>query len=109
MWCATYHQKQHDVYYPSMGVVSSYAFSFMSKYLHQFFDQKHMTRVDINDNNQSSNNLLLIPQLKYQSLPKPLFLKIHHLLELLIGIKGKVRPKRSSLKMNLGILSNVLH
>jgi hypothetical protein len=47
--------KQHDVYYPSMGVVSACAFSFMSKYLHQSCGPKPMTRVDINDNNQSSN------------------------------------------------------
>jgi hypothetical protein len=39
-----------------MGVVSTCAFSFMSKYLHQSCGQKPMTRVDINDNNQSSNN-----------------------------------------------------
>jgi hypothetical protein len=38
-----------------MGVVSACAFSFMSKYLHQSWGQKPMTRVDINDNNQSSN------------------------------------------------------
>jgi hypothetical protein len=39
-----------------MGVVSACAFSFMSKYLHQSCGPKPMTRVDINDNNQSSNN-----------------------------------------------------
>jgi hypothetical protein len=39
-----------------MGVVSTCAFSFMSKYLHQSCGPKPMTRVDINDNNQSSNN-----------------------------------------------------
>jgi hypothetical protein len=50
--------KQHDVYYPSMGVVSACAFSFMSKYLHQSCGPKPMTRVDINDNNQSSNRYL---------------------------------------------------
>jgi hypothetical protein len=49
--------KKHDVYYPSMGVVSACAFSFMSKYLHQSCCPKPMTRVDINDNNQSSNML----------------------------------------------------
>jgi hypothetical protein len=38
-----------------MGVVSACAFSFMSKYLHQSCGPKPMTRVDINDNNQSSN------------------------------------------------------
>jgi hypothetical protein len=38
-----------------MGVVSACAFSFMSKYLHQSCSPKPMTRVDINDNNQSSN------------------------------------------------------
>jgi hypothetical protein len=38
-----------------MGVVSTCAFSFMSKYLHQSCGPKPMTRVDINDNNQSSN------------------------------------------------------
>jgi hypothetical protein len=44
-----------------MGVVSACAFSFMSKYLHQSCGPKPMTRVDINDNNQSSNmhNLFL--------------------------------------------------
>jgi hypothetical protein len=39
-----------------MGVVSACALSFMSKYLHQSCSPKPMTRVDINDNNQSSNN-----------------------------------------------------
>jgi hypothetical protein len=39
-----------------MGVVSACALSFMSKYLHQSCDPKPMTRVGINDNNQSSNN-----------------------------------------------------
>jgi hypothetical protein len=45
-----------------MGVVYACAFSFMSKYLYQSCGPKPMTRVDINDNNQSSNmyNLLLI-------------------------------------------------
>jgi hypothetical protein len=38
-----------------MGVVYACAFSFMSKYLHQSCGPKPMTRVDINDNNQSSN------------------------------------------------------
>jgi hypothetical protein len=38
-----------------MGVVSACAFSFMSKYLHQSCGPKPITRVDINDNNQSSN------------------------------------------------------
>jgi hypothetical protein len=33
-------------------------FSFMSKYLHQSCGPKPMTRVDINDNNQSSNTLI---------------------------------------------------
>jgi hypothetical protein len=41
-----------------MGVVSACAFSFMSKYLHQSCGPKPMTRVDINDNNQSSNKVL---------------------------------------------------
>ena len=57
-WRATYHRKQHDVYYPSMGVVSACTLSFMSKYLHQSCVPKPMTRVDINDNNQSSNRFL---------------------------------------------------
>jgi hypothetical protein len=39
-----------------MGVVSACAFSFMSKYLHQSCVPKPMTRVDINDKNQSSNS-----------------------------------------------------
>jgi hypothetical protein len=39
--------------------VYSCAFSFMSKYLYQSCGPKPMTRVDINDNNQSSNNDLL--------------------------------------------------
>jgi hypothetical protein len=38
-----------------MGVVYACALSFMSKYLYQSCGPKHMTRVDINDNNQSSN------------------------------------------------------
>jgi hypothetical protein len=38
-----------------MGVVSTCALSFMSKYLHQYWGPKPMTRVDINENNQSSN------------------------------------------------------
>jgi uncharacterized protein YhaN len=38
-----------------MSVVSACAFSFMSKYLHQSCGPKPMTRVDINDKNQSSN------------------------------------------------------
>jgi ribonuclease HI len=41
-----------------MGVVYACAFSFMSKYLYQSCGPKPMTRVDINDNNQSSNNKL---------------------------------------------------
>jgi hypothetical protein len=49
-------QQQHDVYYPFMGVVYACAFSFMSKYLYQSYGPKPMTRVDINDNNQPSNN-----------------------------------------------------
>jgi 2-hydroxy-3-keto-5-methylthiopentenyl-1-phosphate phosphatase len=39
-----------------MGVVSACAMSFISKYLHQFCGPKPMTRVDISDNNQYSNN-----------------------------------------------------
>ena len=42
-----------------MGVVSACAFSFISKYLHQSCSPKPMTRVDINDNNQSSNKSFL--------------------------------------------------
>jgi hypothetical protein len=42
-----------------MGVVYACAFSFMSKYLYQSCGPKPMTRVDINDNNQSSNKLPL--------------------------------------------------
>jgi hypothetical protein len=38
-----------------MGLVSTCAFSFMSKYLHQSCGPKPMTRVDIKDNNQYSN------------------------------------------------------
>jgi hypothetical protein len=38
-----------------MGVVFACALSFMSKYLHASCGPKLMTRVDINDNNQSSN------------------------------------------------------
>jgi hypothetical protein len=38
-----------------MGVVYACAFSFMSKYLYQSCGPKPMTRVDINDNNKSSN------------------------------------------------------
>jgi hypothetical protein len=37
--------------------VSTCALSFMSKYLHQSCGPKPMTRVDINDNNQSSNKV----------------------------------------------------
>jgi hypothetical protein len=40
-----------------MGVVYACALSFMSKYLYQSCGPKPMTRVDINDNNQSSNSL----------------------------------------------------
>jgi hypothetical protein len=40
-----------------MGVLSACAISFMSKYLHQSCGPKLMTRVDINDNNQYSNNM----------------------------------------------------
>jgi hypothetical protein len=40
-----------------MGVVYACALSFMSKYLYQSCGPKPMTRVDINDNNQSSNKL----------------------------------------------------
>jgi hypothetical protein len=39
-----------------MVVVSTCALSFMSKYLHQSCSPKPMTRVDINDKNQSFNN-----------------------------------------------------
>jgi hypothetical protein len=39
-----------------MGFVYACALSFMSKYLYQSCGPKPMTRVDINDNNQSSNN-----------------------------------------------------
>jgi hypothetical protein len=42
-----------------MGLVSACAFSFMSKYLHQSCGPKPMTRVDINDNNQSSNTQMV--------------------------------------------------
>jgi hypothetical protein len=38
-----------------MGVLYACALSFMSKYLYQSCGPKPMTRVDINDNNQSSN------------------------------------------------------
>jgi hypothetical protein len=38
-----------------MGVVSACTLSFMSKYLHQSCSPKPITRVYINDNNQSSN------------------------------------------------------
>jgi hypothetical protein len=41
-----------------MGVLSTYAFSFMSKYLQQYCGPKPMTRVDINDSNQYSNSSL---------------------------------------------------
>ena len=47
----------YDVYYPFMGVVYACALSFMSKYLYQSCGRKPMIRVDINGNNQSSNNL----------------------------------------------------
>jgi hypothetical protein len=42
-----------------MGLVSTCAFSFMSKYLHQSCGPKPMTRVDINDNNQSSKHEII--------------------------------------------------
>jgi hypothetical protein len=42
-----------------MGVVYACALSFISKYLYQSCGPKPMTRVDINDNNQSSNKLYL--------------------------------------------------
>jgi hypothetical protein len=38
-----------------MGVVSACALLFISKYLHHSCGPKPMTRIDINDNNQSSN------------------------------------------------------
>jgi hypothetical protein len=41
-----------------MVVVYAFALSFMSKYLYQYCSPKPMTRVDINDNNQSSNKYL---------------------------------------------------
>jgi hypothetical protein len=40
-----------------MGFFSACTLSFMSKYLHHSCGPKPMTRVDINDNNQYSNNL----------------------------------------------------
>jgi hypothetical protein len=40
-----------------MGVVYACALSFISKYLYQSCSPKPMTRVDINDNNQSSNSM----------------------------------------------------
>jgi hypothetical protein len=60
------HEDAHDVKH-TMGnnmmytihpwvFLSTCALSFMSKYLHQSCGPKPMTRVDINDNNQSSNN-----------------------------------------------------
>jgi hypothetical protein len=39
-----------------MGVVYACSLSFMSKYIYQSCGPNPMTRVDINDNNQSSNN-----------------------------------------------------
>jgi hypothetical protein len=48
-----------------MGVVYACAFSFMSKYLYQYCGPKPMTRVDINENNQSSNKN--IKALQYES------------------------------------------
>jgi hypothetical protein len=63
-----------------MGVLSAYAFSFMSKYLHQSCGPKPMTRVDINDNNQSSNNIAAFKSWKEWSVVgvqlKELFLRI---------------------------------
>jgi hypothetical protein len=41
-----------------MGVVYACALSFMSKYLNQYWGPKLMTKVDINDKNQYSNNTL---------------------------------------------------
>jgi hypothetical protein len=61
--------KQHDVYYPSMGVVSACILSFMSKYLHQLWGPKPMTRVDINDKNQSSKNIPLLALMATLMLP----------------------------------------
>jgi hypothetical protein len=56
-----------------MGVVSVCAYSFMSKYLHQSCSPKPMTRVDINDNNQSSNTYHVPKkyQIMYQTCTKP--------------------------------------
>jgi hypothetical protein len=55
-----------------MGVVYSCAFSFMSKYLYQSCGPKPMTRVDINDNNQSSNNAIVAARYAPLVLPQPM-------------------------------------
>jgi hypothetical protein len=54
-----------------MGVVSACAFSFMSKYLHQSCGPKPMTRVDINDKNQSSNKNESIGYMVGKIIPRP--------------------------------------
>jgi hypothetical protein len=59
-----------------MGLVSTCAFSFMSKYLHQSCVPKPMTRLDINDNNQSSNNLNIYHKQVHQLCKK--IVKITH-------------------------------
>jgi hypothetical protein len=88
-----------------MGVVSACALSFMSKYLHQSCGPKPMTRVDINDNNQSSNNPPLISQTSPFSNfmeklnPKIIFhLKILILLHMIVNLI--MQRKKSILTMS---------
>src|ERR1700678_4123542 len=67
--------------YPSMGLVSTCVFFFMSKYLHQSCGPKPMTRVDINDNNQSSNNY-----------PTPIGGRFQAIQEMGLEIIGEITP-----------------
>jgi hypothetical protein len=85
-----------------MGVVSACALSFMSKYLHQSCGPKPMIRVDINDNNQSSNNIPLCHLWQHSFSP------YHHDLNLsppLISMaKGRASPPEFNGKRYLSSL-----
>jgi hypothetical protein len=60
-----------------MGVVYACAFSFMSKYLYQSCGPKPMTRVDINDNNQSSNTTMMMELLYDLGNPTMKYIEIY--------------------------------
>jgi len=71
MWCDTYHQKRHDLYYPSTGFLSGCVISFMSIYFDQLWGPKSMTRVVINEKNQYINNLPLWHSWQHSCSPYP--------------------------------------